>query len=173
MGYLYAVLHAPTYRDAFAGFLRVDFPRVPFPADRADLERLSALGWDLMQRHLLRDVPDRGLGSFHGRGDRKVDRRKLVEVEGEHRLHINADQYFAPVPPAVHEFRIGGYQVLDKFLKDRKDRTLSLDEIETIERIVNVLDLTIERMGEIDEAYQATVMLAPEDEGDSKERDAA
>ena len=166
MGYIYAVLHAPAYREAFGEFLRIDFPRVPFPVLRADLERLSALGWELMGWHLLRDVPRRGLGRYHGRGDHGVDRRKLVAHESdggavEHRLHVNADQYFAPVPPEVHEFRVGGYQVLDKYLKDRKGRALSLDEIETVERIVDVLALTIERMAEIDEAYAATEMIAP------------
>lgn len=74
LGYIYAVLHAPTYRETYAEFLRIDFPRVPFPEDSADFEALSSLGWDLMQKHLLRDVPDFGLGKYEGKGDNAVEK---------------------------------------------------------------------------------------------------
>jgi hypothetical protein len=67
LGYIYAVLHAPTYRARYAEFLRIDFPRVSFPASADDFETLSTLGWALVQAHLLREVPRRELAIYHGK----------------------------------------------------------------------------------------------------------
>ncbi|MFQ5564670.1 MAG: type ISP restriction/modification enzyme, partial [Parvularculaceae bacterium] len=144
--------HAPVYREKYAEFLRIDFPRIPFPEERADFETLSELGGELMQKHLLRDVPDEGLGAFQGKGDNEVEKPRYSEVERT--IHINETQMFAPVPKDVWEFQIGGYQVLSKYLKDRKGRTLTLDEINTIENVANVLAFTLEQMGKIDAAYR-------------------
>ena len=99
-----------TYREKYAEFLRIDFPRVPFPEDSADFEALSALGWDLMQKHLLRDVPDEGLGKYPVKGSNEVEKPRYAEAEQA--VYINDTQKFAPVPPEVWEFHIGGYQVL-------------------------------------------------------------
>lgn len=153
LGYIYAVLHAPTYRSAYADFLRSDFPRLPFPDDNATFTKLAALGTDLVDAHLLRVVPKRGLGGFTGKGDQRVEAVRYSPVD--HRIHINAVQGFAEVSPEVWGFVIGGYQVLDKYLKSRRGRVLSLDEIENVEAIVNVLALTIDRMADIDSAYRA------------------
>lgn len=153
MGYIYAVLHAPAYRNTYAEFLRIDFPRIPFCDKRSDFEALSALGWDLMQKHLLRDVPKLGLGAWSGKGDNVVE--KPIHVPDQRRLMVNKHQFFDNVPPDVFAFHIGGYQVLAKYLKDRKGRTLTLDEINNVENVVNVLAFTIEQMQKIDEAYAA------------------
>ncbi|MGH7817622.1 MAG: type ISP restriction/modification enzyme, partial [Candidatus Binatia bacterium] len=72
LGYIYAVLHAPAYRTRYAEFLRIDFPRVPFPEAADDFEILSGLGWALVQAHLLRELPRRGLAAYHGKGDHTV-----------------------------------------------------------------------------------------------------
>ena len=158
--YIYAVLHAHTYRDRYADFLRIDFPRIPFPDSHENFEALSSLGSDLVSAHLMRDVPDTDHGDFRGQGDFKVLQRKWEPSarasDGEDalgRLRINPDQYFERVPKDVWEFEIGGYQVLDKYLKDRAGRTLSLDEVENIERIVRVLVFTLDQMRAIDAAY--------------------
>ena len=151
-GYLYAVLHAPTYRRVFAEFLRLDFPRIPFVETKAEFEALSALGWDLAQKHLLKDVPKLELGAFIGKGDYSVE--KPVYSEVQQAVFINKTQFFKPVPRDVWEFHIGGYQVIDKYLKSRKGRTLTLDEIENVTRVCNVLAFTITRMGEIEALYQ-------------------
>ncbi|HXI87630.1 MAG TPA: type ISP restriction/modification enzyme [Parvularculaceae bacterium] len=153
LGHIYAVLHAPIYREKYAEFLRIDFPRVPFPEDSADFETLSALGWDLMQKHLLRDIPGLGLGKYRGKGDNAVAKPRYSEAEQA--IYVNEAQKFAPVPLEVWNFHIGGYQVLAKYLKDRKGRTLTLDEINNVENVANVLAFTIEQMGKIDEAYRA------------------
>jgi Type ISP C-terminal specificity domain len=90
-----------------------------------------------MQTHLLRDVPDKGLGNYQGKGANEVEKPRYVEAEQA--LYINDSQKFAPVPPEVWNFHIGGYQVLAKYLKARKGRELTLDEINNVENIANVL----------------------------------
>jgi len=152
-GYLYAILHAPSYRSRFADFLRSDFPRVPFPEPADDFQRLSLLGWALVQAHLLREFPRRGLAAYHGTGDHSVE---FVRYSPEDQsIAINKTQSFKPVPQAVWDFHIGGYQVLDKYLKSRKGRTLSLDEIDHVATVADTLAFTIDQMARIDEAYLA------------------
>ncbi len=153
LGYIYAVLHAPTYRSRYAEFLRIDFPRVSFPEEAEDFERLSLLGWALVQAHLLREFPRRGLAAYHGKGDHAVE---FVRYSPEDQsIAINKAQGFRPVPQAVWDFHIGGYQVLDKYLKSRKGRTLSLDEIDHVAAVADTLAFTIDQMARIDEAYLA------------------
>ena len=148
LGYVYAVLHSPTYRETYLDFLKIDFPRIPFVNQRKTFEALSALGWELMQAHLLKSVPP-GLNVEPTPGHFVVE-KPAYDARRE-RLHINRTQYFAPVPQDVWEFHIGGYQVLDKYLKSRIGRTLSLDEIENVQNVVNVLRFTIDQMKRIDE----------------------
>ncbi len=152
-GYIYGVLHALTYRNRYADFLRRDFPRIPFPETRAEFEAISSLGWDLVETHLLRRAPTSKLGGFEGKGDRTVEHVRWLKEDA--RISINATQSFAPVPEAVWNFHIGGYQVLDKYLKSRKGRVLSLDEINHIPRICDALSFTIKQMAAIDIAYRA------------------
>jgi len=151
LGYIYAVLHSPTYRRQYAGFLKIDFPRIPFVDDRQTFERLSALGWRLVQAHLLREIPAQPRVEITKGSDLVA---KPTYNAPEQRLYINPQQYFAPVPPDVWNFHIGGYQVLDKYLKSRKGRELSLDEIENILNVVKVLRFTIDQMQEIDATWQ-------------------
>ncbi len=151
LGYIYAVLHAPTYRQRYAEFLRIDFPRIPFPEEAVGFERLSRLGWALVQAHLLRDLPRTNLADYHGRGDHTVEHVRW-SAEDE-RVSINKTQSFAPVPEAVWDFHIGGYQVIDKYLKSRKGRMLTLDEINHVGRIADALAFTIAQMERIDAVY--------------------
>ncbi len=116
-----------------------------------DFETLSGLGWALVQAHLLRDLPRRGLGGFHGKGDRTVDAVRYSPAEEA--VWINKTQNFAPVPDSVWEFHIGGYQVLNKYLKARKGRVLALDEINHVSAVADSLAFTIEQMAKIDTAY--------------------
>jgi predicted helicase len=153
LGYIYAVLHAPTYRSRYAEFLRIDFPRIPFPEQAEDFEALSVLGWALVQAHLLRELPRQKLAAYHGKGDHVVEAVRFSPSEQS--VWINKTQYFKPVPQAVWDFYIGGYQVLDKYLKSRKGRILSLDEINHVSAIADSLAFTIEQMAKIDKAYRA------------------
>jgi len=153
LGYIYAILYAPTYRTQSAEFLRIDFPRIPFPENSEVFEALSRLGWALIQAHTLRGMPDQQTPKYNGKGDHKVE--VIRYSPEEQRLWINETQYFAPIPEAVWVFRIGGYQVIDKYLNSRKDRSLSLDEIKRISAIAASLAFTISQMASIDTAYKA------------------
>jgi hypothetical protein len=115
-------------------------------------DKLSALGWALIQAHLLRQLPRKKLATYHGAGDHLVDAVRYVSAD--HSIAINKDQFFSPVPPPVWEFHIGGYQVLDKYLKSRKGRKLSLDEINHVSAVADSLAFTIEQMTKIDSAYR-------------------
>lgn len=151
LGYIYAVLHTPSYRQKYAEFLKIDFPRIPFVDDRAAFERLSALGTGLMEAHLMRRIPAAPAMDIT-KGSNKVE--KPVYDRANQRLYINSGQYFAPVPEDVWEFHIGGYQVLDKYLKSRKDRQLSLDEVENVMNVVKVLRLTIDEMARLETIWR-------------------
>lgn len=155
------MLHAPAYRKKYAEFLRIDFPRIPFPEKAEDFEALSALGWQLVEAHLMRALPRRGLGQLDRAGTNMVEHVRWSKED--RRVSINDRQGFAPVPEEVWNFHIGGYQVLDKYLKSRKGRKhfgtakdwpLMLDEIEQVERICDALAFTIDQMRAIDRAYQ-------------------
>jgi predicted helicase len=142
MGYIYAVLHAPTFRTRFIDFLRIDFPHVPF-TERADhFEELAILGWALLEAHLLREFPRKGLASYYGNGDHTI---KTVHYSPDDQvLAINERQFFKPVPKAVWDFHIGGYPVIDKYLRSRGGETLKLEEIDQVAAIADSLAFTIE-----------------------------
>jgi hypothetical protein len=151
-GYVYAVLSTPSYRVIYADFLRIDFPRVPFPGSADDFETLSGLGWALVQAHLLKDMPTQNLAGYHGKGDHTVEAVRYSPAEQA--LWINKNQFFRPVPQDVWDFHIGGYQVLDKYLKSRKGRKLTLDEIDHVGAVADSLAFTIGQMAKIDQAYR-------------------
>ena len=131
----------------------MDFPRIPFSDSADDFERISELGWELVQAHLLHEVPRRGLAGYHGKGDHTVE---VVHYSAEDEaISINKTQSFKTVPREVWDFQIGSYQVLDKYLKSRKRRTLTLNEINHVSAIADSLSLTIDQMAKIDEAYRA------------------
>ena len=153
LGYIYAVLHAPTYRTRYAEFLRIDFPRIPFAETPEQFEALSVLGWELIQTHLLKTVPRSKprLGDYTGKGDHMVEAVRYSREEQT--VWINKTQGFANLPQAVWDFHIGGYQVIDKYLKSRKGRVLSLDEQTHVGNIAESLNFTIAQMARIDAEY--------------------
>ena len=155
--YIYAILHAPTYREKYAEFLRTDFPRVPFAGDRKLFAALAALGTRLADLHLLTSPElDPPTCRFEGQGDAVVARTKAQGFNYDtdaQRMYINKTQYFGPVSPEVYEYQIGGYQVCDKWLKDRKERRLDLDDIRTYCRMVTAIGLTLAIQQELDTVY--------------------
>ncbi len=156
--YVYVTLYSNVYRGTYAKFLHTDFPRIPFTKDSELFEKLAALGKRLVDLHLLRsDELDPPIAKFEGSGDEIVHTGKngLRYVPETERVYINENQYFEGAPPEVWEYQIGGYQVCHKWLKDRKDRHLSLDEIKTYCHIVTALSKTIEIQKEIDKLYPA------------------
>jgi len=149
LAYIYAVLYSPTYRNKYAEFLKRDFPRIPFVDKRKAFEKISELGRELIQAHLLNDIPSKPRVDVT-KGSDQVE--TLAYNGAEERLYINKQQYFAPVPEDVSTFYIGGYQVLEMYLKSRKERQLSLDEKENIISLIKVLSFTIDQMTKIDKA---------------------
>ncbi len=151
--YLYAVLNSPEYRRRYADFLKADFPRVPLPGNRAVFSALIFPGARLVSLHLM-ETEDRGAGAaFHRTGSNQVDRVRYAPPSSGFpgRVWINREQYFESVEPEIWAFTIGGYRPAEKWLKDRKGRTLSEDDIDHYRKIVAALTDTRRLMAEIDE----------------------
>ena len=146
LGYIYAVLHSPTYRERYYEFLKTDFPRIPFTKDKALFDTLSEMGTKLINHHLLNERYLDLEAKYCGEGDNKVEK---VSYDNN-QVKINKVNYFDNVSEAVWNFEIGGYKVLDKYLKSRKGRELSYDEQEHFKKVVNVLKETINIMNDID-----------------------
>ncbi|MHB8753792.1 MAG: type ISP restriction/modification enzyme [Candidatus Acidiferrales bacterium] len=155
--YTYALLHSPTYRSRYSPFLRNEYPRVQITSDPHLFAALSEKGEELVLLHLMESPK---LANFITRyeqaGDHTVEKVRYAEpnakvgIEGG-RVYINGAQYFDGVPKEVWEFQIGGYQVCEKWLKDRKGRKLSSDDIDHYQKTVVALNETIRLMREIDE----------------------
>ena len=153
--YIYAVLHSPGYREKYKEFLKIDFPCVPYPQNADSFRKLVALGTELRLLHLLESPKvNKFITTYPVAGTDEVE--KLVYKEdhstssGQGKVFINTDQYFGNVPESVWNFYIGGYQPAQKWLKDRKGRTLTNEEIEHYQKIIVALAETERIMGEID-----------------------
>jgi len=151
--YIYAVLYSPTYRKRYEEFLKIDFPRIPLPKNYKSFKSLSSLGQELVDLHLLRhpSLAETEIG-FPESGSNIVDRIRYDEKAK--RVYINRAQYFEGVSSEVWKYRIGAYQVLHKYLKDRKGRKLSLDEINHYMKVAKAIRLTIEIQDRIDKVYK-------------------
>ena len=147
--YAYAVFHSPTYRQRYAEFLKGDFPRLPLTGNKTLFAALVGLGAELVALHLLESPAlDRLITRFPVAGSQVVD--KVHYDEKKRRVFINPDQYFEGVPPDAWAFQVGGYQVLHKWLKDRKGRQLSFDDLHQYQKVVKALTETIRLMAAID-----------------------
>jgi len=157
--YIYAVLYSPTYRKRYEEFLKIDFPRVPLPENYEQFNKLSELGKELVELHLLKhpSLGETGVG-FTESGSDIVE--KVYYDENSERVWINKEQYFDGISKEVWEYRIGAYQVLAKYLKDRRKekRKLSLEEIEHYMRVAKAIERTREVQGEVDEIFEKVVV---------------
>ena len=143
--YIYGVLHSSDYRVKFKEFLKVDFPRIPYPKDAAEFARFRDAGRELRMTHLMRDAEptlSETRARFPVAGDNTVDK---VEWE-DGRVYINATQYFDNVPVEAWEQPIGGYRPAEKWLKDRKGRVLTQEDLKHYQRIILALAKTREIM---------------------------
>jgi predicted helicase len=148
--YAYAVFHSPTYRTRYAEFLKIDFPRLPLTSDLRLFRALAVKGAELVALHLMESKRlNNFTTTFPLKGSDEVE--KVQYTDNDRRVWINPKQYFGGVPKNVWEFHIGGYQVCEKWLKDRKGRKLSYEDIQHYQRIVMALNETIRLMREIDE----------------------
>jgi len=167
LDYIYAVLHSPAYRERYKEFLKIDFPRIPYPENAEKFWKLVEMGGKLRQLHLLENVePQANLANYPIAGNNVVEKASLSPTlpKGErvnsppseglgeaYRVFINDTQYFDNVPPLSWNFYIGGYQPAQKWLKDRKGRTLNFDDILHYQKIIYVLHETDAIMKKIDE----------------------
>lgn len=160
LDYIYAVLHSPTYRETYKEFLKIDFPRVPYPEDQQQFWKLVELGGKLRKIHLLEDpVVEDYITTYPKDGTNEITRRLtktkpgfVPEKENPEigKVWINDEQYFDNVPKTAWEFYIGGYQPAQKWLKDRRDRILEFDDILHYQKIIVALAETERLMKEID-----------------------
>lgn len=164
LDYIYAVLHSPTYRETYKEFLKIDFPRVPYPNDADTFWQLVALGGELRQIHLLESpklaAQTKALGVGYPVGGDNAVTRKMTktsvgfepdEVDSSiGKVWLNDTQYFTNVPLIAWEFYIGGYQPAQKWLKDRQGRTLDMSDVRHYMNIIAALSLTHELMQQID-----------------------
>ncbi|MBF0538765.1 MAG: N-6 DNA methylase [Nitrospirae bacterium] len=152
--YIYAVLHSRTYRQRYAELLKSDFPRIPYPKDKQTFHALAAKGETLRQLHLMESVAlDTLITTYPIGGDHEVVALRWEEAKnksGIGRVWINPTQYFDNVPLTAWEFYIGGYQPAQKWLKDRKTRKLTSDDLLHWQRIIIALTETDKVMNEID-----------------------
>ena len=147
LDYIYAVLHSPTYREKYKEFLKIDFPRVPAPLDPGKFWLLVKLGGELRLIHLLESpIVEKYITGYPEDGDNVVKKPSCKEGN----VYINDTQYFSNVPEVAWNFYIGGYQPAQKWLKDRKDRELSYEDILHYQKIIVALSETDRIMKEID-----------------------
>ncbi|MDT8311919.1 MAG: type ISP restriction/modification enzyme, partial [Methylophaga sp.] len=144
--YIYGVLHCPAYRETYAEFLKIDFPRIPWPHTAEEFWTISAQGMHLRKLHLMESA---AIGDtpypFIGDGDNTVDK----PVFKDDKVWINRHQYFNNAPAIAWDFYIGGYQPAQKWLKDRKGRPLNFDDVKHYQRILKILTETDRVMREI------------------------
>ncbi|HVB22228.1 MAG TPA: type ISP restriction/modification enzyme, partial [Ktedonobacteraceae bacterium] len=154
--YMYAVFHSPTYRTHYAEFLKIDFPHLPLTTDVALFRALCKLGERLVGLHLMEKFGTTTI-KYPVNGNNVVEKIEYLEPHDhaeQGRVYINKTQYFEGVSPDVWNFHVGGYQVCHKWLKDRKGRTLTFDDLKHYQRIVAALAETITLMEQIDEAIE-------------------
>ena len=156
LAYLYAILYSPTYRERYSDFLKHGYPRIPLPRDVEHFRKLSALGGELIDWHLLKasqpQMASTGSGRqprhrFEGEGEGVVSQVQYVDGS----VWINPTQYFTAVPLYVWDYEVGAHQVCEKWLKDRRGSALSRDEVRQYRNILVAVAETLQLMEEIDE----------------------
>lgn len=151
LDYIYAVLHSPSYRETYKEFLKIDFPRVPYPDNAETFWQLVKLGSELRKTHLLETSAISNASatsnvSYPVAGNHVVGKLRYED----NKVYINETQYFDHVPQLAWNFYIGGYQPAQKWLKDRKDRALTIEDIQHYQKIIHALCETDRLMQAVD-----------------------
>lgn len=147
LDYIYGILHSNKYRNKYKEFLKIDFPRIPYPANAKYFFKIAELGKQLRQIHLMEAPEIKDLiTSYPISGENEVEKPEYKDGK----VYINKTQYFDNVPEIAWNFYIGGYQPAQKWLKDRKGRILSYDEILHYQKIIIALVQTNHIMQQID-----------------------
>jgi len=153
LGYIYAILYCSTFRKKYKTFLRLNFPRIPFIEQKEIFKKLSIIGCELIQMHLLDNIPDLDIGDYRGEGNHKVVKLEMKKDK----LFINKSQYFNCISMDIYQFQIGGYKVIKKYLSYRRNKILSINEIENVENIAKVINYTMLKMKEIDSIVKENI----------------
>jgi predicted helicase len=159
LDYIYAVLHSPRYREKYKEFLKIDFPRVPYP-DSETFWQLVELGSQLRALHLLEDKSlDERIIDISGEGEmhiaNRLNKEDVTILDDTVMLNINENISIINIPLVAWEFYIGGYQPAQKWLKDRVGRELSRADLKHYNKIINALIKTDVLMKEIDEVMKS------------------
>lgn len=148
--YIYAVLYSNKYRQKYNEFLKIGFPRVPFTKDYELFRKLSNIGRKLVDLHLFKSSKlEKSIANFSATGDNLVEKREYKNK----RIYINDNQYFETVPFEIWNYYIGGYQVLDKWLKNKIGQTLQTEDVNHYLKIITAIHHTIKIQKEIDRLY--------------------
>lgn len=154
LDYIYAILHSPSYREKYKEFLKINFPRVPYPSNKKIFWNLVGIGRELRALHLLEaEVLNDYITTYPEGGDNKVDKKYPIYEDGK--VYINEEQYFGGVDETVWNFYIGGYQPAQKWLKDRRERELSTEDIEHYQKMIRSMSETEKLMKKIDIIYSS------------------
>ena len=153
LAFIYAQMHSTNYRNQFLELLKIDFPRVNFAVDFKQFLALAELGYELISCHLnpQNTVSKVGEAICDSAGFTNIKLEKPKYLPAEQKLYISENCHFSEVSPAVYGFKIGGYVVLDKYLKDRHQQTINLAEVKAISNIIKTITKTIEIIKQIDE----------------------
>ncbi len=152
LGYIYSISYSELYRNSFAEFLTIDFPRIPFYKSDKLFQSLSKLGNELIEVHTFRNSPHKLKINYPKKGKDVIESPSFT-IEGNSiigKININKEQYFDNVPQAVWEYEIGGYPVIKTWLDYRKGRELSNKDQEYITNLSNIILFTIEQTIKID-----------------------
>lgn len=140
LGYIYAVLFHKIYREKYLDFLKIDFPKIPFTKDKNTFKNLSKLGLKLINLHLLKnDELDFNVGEalFKDIKNKNLKIQKIKYNKDTKELFINESLYFTKVSLEIYEFKIGGYAVLDKYLKSHKEEDIDHNHFTLIIQTLN------------------------------------
>ena len=164
LDYIYGVLHSPKYRQKYKEFLKTDFPRIPKPQSDTQFAHFAILGRELRELHLMQHPCLNTIDTTYPiSGTNQVTKPTFTSSHSEHvsestknvgKVHINESQYFGNLPEVAWNFYIGGYQPAQKWLKDRKGRELTNDDILHYQKIIKVLVETDRIMQEIDKEHK-------------------
>ena len=149
--YIYAILHSLNYRKKYKEFLKIDFPKIPFPKNADQFKKLAKIGQELRQIHLFKTpVVNKLIITYPESGSDTIEKITFKED----RVYVNDKQYFGNIPELAWNFHIGGYQPAQKWLKDRKGHVLTNEDIEHYQKVIVVLVETDKLMKEIDKNWQ-------------------
>ncbi|MCS6821213.1 MAG: hypothetical protein NZ551_05010, partial [Microscillaceae bacterium] len=152
LGYIYAILHCPNYREKYNEFLKTDYPKIPFLADLTTFQQLSNMGNELIKAHLLDNTYIESIKDkypkvdFIGEGNFEITKVDFIK----NKVWINSNQYFDNVPENIWNFKIGAYYPMQKYLRERKGATISLEDLHVIENQIIAIAFTIEKMNELE-----------------------